>query len=110
MIANLQGTPARFCKGLLSDSAVEVYTAKSDGRSVIMDVVAANTSSNQAHVYIYIGGSATSDALVFKAAIAASSYIHIPSMYQNVNKNESIYAKSDTASVIALTISGLERV
>lgn len=110
MIANLQGTPSRFCKQALTDTAAIVYTAKSDGKSVIMDVVAANTSQNQAHVYLYVGGSATSDALIFKASIAADSYIHLPNIFQIVNQNEAIYAKASAANVVTLTISGLERV
>jgi hypothetical protein len=110
MMFNLQGTPSRFCKGALSDTAAIVYTAKSDGRSVIMDVIAANTSANQSYVYLYVGGSASSDALVFKASIPSHSYIHIPQMFQIVNQNEAIYAKAETSNVITLTISGMERV
>jgi hypothetical protein len=106
----MTGTPTRLCQTNLTATTVKVYSAVADGRTIIKDILATNTSSGQRTLHVFL---VTPDlpegCLLHHVKIAAGDYLHLGQMYQVINKGESLYAHAD-ASDVTLTISGLERV
>jgi hypothetical protein len=108
MIANLSGTPSRLCQAAIGNSSTTLYTAKSDGKTAILDAQICNTTSAAKTVRLCIGSISTSTALLYDVSIAPNSIIQIDG-FQILNANEVLVASaSDTG--LTITISGLERV
>ena len=110
MISNIQGTVARFCQVLLTTSSQKVYTAKSDGLSIILDVNACNVGATLKNMSIFINTADDAHCLMHHADIASGSTYRANQMFVVLNKNDSLYAVSNADSVIVLTICGVERV
>jgi hypothetical protein len=108
MIANLSGTPSRLCQAAIGNSSTTLYTAKSDGKTAILDAQICNTTSAAKTVRLCIGSISTYTALLYDVSIAPNSIIQIDG-FQILNANEILVASaSDTG--LTITISGLERV
>jgi len=108
MIANLSGTPSRLCQAAIGSTSTTLYTAKSDGKTAILDAQICNTTSAAKTVRLCIGSISTSTALLYDVSIAPNSIIQIDG-FQILNANEVLVASaSDTG--LTITISGLERV
>lgn len=106
----MTGTPTRFCQTLLTTTAQKIYTAVSDGRSIILDVNACNVNSSQKNLSIYINSADNSHCLLHHSDVAAGSTYRTGQMYVVLNKNDSLYAVANGNDSIVLTICGLERV
>ena len=102
------GTPTRFCQSALTATATKLYTAANDGKSIVLDIMCANTDSNQRTLHLYIGATNDTKCLIHNAKISANEYLHLGKVYQVINSGESIYANGDNTGLV-LTISGLER-
>ena len=108
MIANLSGTPSRLCQAAIGSTSTTLYTAKSDGKTAILDAQICNTTSAAKTVRLCIGSISTSTALLYDVSISPNSIIQIDG-FQILNANEVLVASaSDTG--LTITISGLERV
>jgi len=109
MIANLSGTPSRFCQKSIGSSSTTLYTAQSDGRSVILDIMVVNTTSAPVNLTMYIGSVATANAFGwYNSSIPAYSLMQY-SGYQILNQSEALLAVG-SATGLSVTISGIERV
>jgi hypothetical protein len=109
MIANLSGTPSRFCQKSIGSSSTTLYTAQPDGRSVILDIMVVNTTSAPVNLTMYIGSVATANAFGwYSSSIPAYSSMQY-SGYQILNQSEALLAVG-SATGLSVTISGIERV
>jgi len=108
MIANLSGTPSRLCQAAIGNSSTTLYTAKSDGKTAILDAQICNTTSAAKTVRLCIGSISTSTALLYDVSIAPNSIIQIDG-FQILNANEVLVASASNTG-LTITISGLERV
>jgi hypothetical protein len=109
MIANLSGTPSRFCQKSIGSSSTTLYTAQSDGRSVILDIMVVNTTSAPVTLTMYIGSVATANAFGwYNSSIPAYSSMQYAG-YQILNQSEALLAVG-SATGLSVTISGIERV
>lgn len=106
----MTGTPKRLCQKLLTATPQVIYTAVSDGKTVMLDIMACNIGSNQRSYSLYINGTADSNYLLHHSNLASNNYEHIGQMYQILNAGESLYAVASDVNSIVLTISGLERI
>ena len=109
MIANLSGTPSRLCQSALTTSPATIYTALSDGRTAILDVMVVNTTSAPLNVTMYIGSAATANAFGFYSTVIAAYSSLQWSGFQILNANEAFLALGSGLG-LTVTISGLERV
>lgn len=109
MIANLSGTPSRLCQKAINASSTTLYTAQSDGRTVIIDIMVVNTTSSPITLTMYIGSVADANAFGWYASsIPAHSSMQYNG-YQILNSSEALIAVG-SATGLTTTISGLERV
>ena len=109
MIANLSGTPSRLCQAAIGNSSTTLYTAKSDGKTAILDIMVVNTTSSPLTLTMYIGSVATANAFGwYSSSIPAYSSMQYNG-FQILNQNESLLAVG-SATGLSATISGIERV
>ena len=109
MIANLSGTPSRLCQAAIGSTSTTLYTAKSDGKTAILDIMVVNTTSSPLTLTMYIGSVATANAFGwYSSSIPAYSSMQYNG-FQILNQNESLLAVG-SATGLSATISGIERV
>jgi hypothetical protein len=110
MIANLTGTPSRFCQALLTTAEQLLYTTPVDGRSVILDIIAVNINTTAHNLSLYINLPDAANCLIYNLSIPASSYVHLNQAFIILNQGETLWAYSNANSSINVTISGIERI
>lgn len=109
MLANLVGTPKRFCLAAIGTTDTLLYTAPSNGRSVIIDIMIANTTASAITLRLSIGATSTSTALGFyDYSVPANGTVQRYG-FQVLDPSETLYAKA-SGTGLTISISGGERV
>jgi len=101
------GTPTRMAQASLSASPAAIYTATSNQRAAITDILICNTTASDLTVDLYVGSAATtSEAILYGATVSANSTLSMTG-FVVMNGGDTI---TGTGSAVGLTatISGME--
>ena len=101
-------TPARLCQAAITASPATIYTAKSDGRTLVQDYNICNTTAGTLTLTLGIGGTSAANALFYAMPIYGYQSVQL-SGNQLINALETLQAVA-SGSGLTVTISGQERV